>query len=674
MVSTSKMKKSSTLLGICLALSICFNSYSTVSGYNYDVPDLSSNNTLFSRIIFTGFDHSLMDSLITPSGLYNSYLDNYPFSQNMIGKSFRIYHSFESASNLFDENFYSFLNSSAIPDTLTDNDGTSNRYRRINPREFNYTGRFIPANESINWLKDNYDTYFGNVPSPGYTLIIANMSRLDDESFPQHWYNQSYIDPDSKAILRKNYMIGYGSQNRMYYLDLSADSYYLHDAGENGTLQDMGRMYDFSTEYGLSKLSEYMSEWIYEIERNLWVQDPIYLPLIPIGDVSTGIQYSFDILVINNISNYIVENLSWAINEDYILDTLRELHPLMNMEINLYYVNLTDLPELNSIIHQSLVPWGDFKSLVNTKYTVDLEPVYQHLSAHRNEYLPSPFTSSFYTVQFQTFAFIFDDARFGISEKAQIEPVLLGIALRNEKNSPLTMISQNLDYMYGNRSNPQRTHGLSNTIIHETGRQLSLMHPFQYGEVGNFVDDVMAYYTESSKFSIFSKDNFLRAYTDRLLSYSQIKILQAVQGSRSKVYAPSIVNFFNVREQEYNEIVDAYNSMDYKEAYRQAFILYKSLINFDPEFSHIPDMREYTEIIPFLFTLTAVFAGLTVHYYTRYQVASKGKPKRELFTEEMKERIEEKYKERIIASHQEARKRLEEIQKKDSLNTSEDST
>ncbi len=674
MVSRSKMRNNSTLLGICLVLSICFNTYSTVSGYNYDVPELSPNNTLFSRIIFTGFDNSLMDSLITPSGLYNSYLDSSPFSQNIISKSFRIYHSFESASNSFDENFYSFLNSSAIPDTLSDDDGTSNRYRRINPREFNYTGRFIPANGTINWLKDNYDTYFGELPSPGYTLIIANMSRLDDESFPQHWYNQSYIDPDSGALLRKNYMIGYGSQNRTYYLDLSADSYILHDAGENSTLQDMGRLYDFSTDYGLSKLSSYLSEWIYEIERNLWVQNPTTIPLIPIGDVSTGIQYYIDILVVNNLSDYTVENLSWVINEEYILNTLRELHPLINMKINVNFINLTDLPILNSIIHQSLVFMGDFKSLIDAKYAVDLEPVYQYLSSNRGKYLPYNFTSSYYTVQFQTYSFIFDDALFGISEKAHIEPILLGIPPRNDFNSPLALISQNFEYIYGNRSNPQRTHGLSNRIIHETGHKLSVMHPFQYGEVGNFIDDVMAHYTESSKFSIFSKDNFLRAYIDSLLSSSQTKILQAVQGSRNKVYSASIVNFFNVREQEYNEIVDAYNSMDYKEAYRQAFILYKSLINFDPEFSHVPDMRKYTEIIPFLFILTVVFAGLAVHYYTRYQVASKGKPKRELFTVEMKERLEEKYKERLIASHQEARKKLEEIRKKDSLKTSEDST
>ena len=55
-------------------------------------------------------------------------------------------------------------------------------------------------------------------------------------------------------------------------------------------------------------------------------------------------------------------------------------------------------------------------------------------------------------------------------------------------------------------------------------------------------------------------------------------------------------------------------------------------------------------------------------------MASRGKPKRELFTVEMKERLEEKNKERIIASHREARKKLEKILKENSLKPSDDST
>ena len=94
---------------------------------------------------------------------------------------------------------------------------------------------------------------------------------------------------------------------------------------------------------------------------------------------------------------------------------------------------------------------------------------------------------SFYTEHFKTFAFIFDDALFGIPNKAQLEPCILGIALRDPTDAPLTIIGEDFNYIYGNnRSSPKPTHGLSQVIIHEIGHQFGLTHPFQYGVV---IDD-----------------------------------------------------------------------------------------------------------------------------------------------------------------------------------------
>ncbi len=649
-----------------IVLLMLFQPFYTVSPSYYNVPDLpySFDDSLISRIIFTGFDQSLMNTLLLPNGLLEANVNYYnSFPQSYTEKTFFIKHAFELASSSFDNALFEFLSSSAIPDTLTDDDETSNRYRRIYPREFNYTGRFISANDTINWLSQNYNTYFSTRPIPGYTLILANMTRLDDQNYPNHWYNESYIDSDSNAVIKKNYMTGYGVKDRIYYLDLSSDSYYLQDANENSTLQDMKFLYDFSTQYGRRRLAEYLAEWIYEIERNLWIQDPIYAPFNPVGDLQTGIQYSFEILVICNLTGYDIEDLHWTVDENQILRAIKELQPWMKTDILVKFVQLSDLPRLDSIIHQSLVPWGDFKTLTNSKYAIDLIPIYEELYRLSYDYMSQNITTSnFYNIHFQTFAFLFDDAMFGIPEKAQLEPAILGIALRDSINRPLTIISQDFKYLYGNnRSNPQKFHGLTHTIIHETGHQLSLMHPFQFGEVGNFIDDVMAYYPYSSRFSVFSIDNVQRAQIDMLLKRGKSLITEMAENAVRKVYDQDLNNFFQAIIASYYDIKEKYDAMLYREAYILAIELYLTLLAFDRELINIQDKREYTEMNPIFFLGMLVFLTLGLHYYVKYRNLIKNPERRLLLNKKTVDKLEKRSKDLIIASRQAAAEKVDTI-------------
>jgi hypothetical protein len=607
-----------------------------------------------------------MNDLLTPSdsigfSLLQQKVYSY-FDQEHTEKSFFVDHSYDVASLNFDTALLAFLNSSSIPDTRTDNDGTSNRYRRLNPREFNYTGRFIPAQTTVNWLWDNYEEYFGPPPIPGYTVMIFNMTELDDENYPTHWYNTTYIDPDSKASLPRSYMTGYGSNERLFFLDLSSDSYYLQDAKENSTIQEMSIIYDFTAQYGLRRLAEYLSEWIYQIERNLWIQNFIYLPKTPLGEFSTGLQFYHEVLVFCNMTGFETQDLNWTVNKTYILKELRSGLPWVNMEMDVNFLNLQDenYSILNSIIHQSLVPWGDYVNQANSKYGIDLIPLYEELFQNNPNYMSSGYRS-FYTEHFKTFVFIFDDALFGIPNKAQLEPGILGIALRDSTDSPLTIIGEDFNYIFGNnRSNPKPTHGLSQVIIHETGHQIGLMHPFQYGVVGGFVNDVLSYYSHSSQFSIFSRDNMQRGQIDILLKKSRMIINQAAENAKDKVYDKSFQNFLLTVNKSYFEVLEKYDEMDYSAAHSLALALYNSVRNFDQELVDILNIRPYTEMTPIFYTIMLSFFVLLIYYRSKYLTLKIRDDKKQFMTSTMVERLDKVSRERIIESKKKASEKISE--------------
>ncbi|MHA1972075.1 MAG: hypothetical protein ACTSW1_03710 [Candidatus Hodarchaeales archaeon] len=655
------IKKILTFSLVLLVLLPVSQNIDTVSANSfYDTPNLVQSADLLSRIIFTGFDNTIMNSILTPLGkgapsLLESNIYSY-FSQDYTDKTFFINHSFELASSSFDNSFFNYLNDIAISDILNNTDGTSDK------------GRYINASATITWLSSNYNTFFGSKPIPGYTLIVANMSALDDGEYAQHWYNETYPDPDSKTPVRRSFMTGYGSRDRLYYLDLSADSYYLQNQGENSTLQDFSQLYNYYTFYGMKRFAEYLSEWIYEIERNLWVQDFVYAPLAPVGDLITGTQFYFDILVLTNISGYTPEQLEWTVNETYIVQAFKEVYPWISIDINLKFISLESVPKLDSIIQSSLVPWGTFNNDSSRKYGVDLIPIYEELYKNAASYLESRYYQ-FYTVHFKTFAFIFDDALFGIPNKAQLEPGLLGIALRDSHDSPLTIISHDFPYTYGdNRSDPKPYHGLSQTIIHELGHQIGLMHPFQFGTVGNFVDDVMAYYPHSSRFSIFSIDNIRRGQIDVILKAIRSTINQASIASADKVYNKNLQAFFNSINSSYYEILSSYAQMNYSTAYSLAKKLRLTMISFDPTLERIKARADYNDLNPIFFICMLFFFTTTIYYRGKNEILAQNQPKRDLMDSKMVDRLEKQAIKRFVSAKQAAADKIDELQKNTSKN------
>ena len=612
------------------------------------------SGTIDSRIIFTGFDPAVIFPLIgspdfpQDNSLLGRNVYNY-FHQDYTERTFFVNHTYELAPNEFTSAFYSYLSNSAIPDTINHSDGTSD------------TGRYISANSTLNWLSTNFYSYLGNPPSSGYTLILANFSNIDDSQYSHHWYNETYFDPDSGEPIKRNYMTGYGDQERFYYLDLSADSYLLQNSGQNSTIQDMEKLYDFSTEYGRRRLSEYLSEWIYEIERNLWVQDFVYAPPTPVGDLNTGLQFAIEILVLNNMTGIATEDLNWTVDTNFIEETFKDVLPWVDIEVTVRFINLTEIPDLYQRVQNSIVPWGEFNLQSRWKYSVDLVPLYEYLYTNTHRYMELDL-QAYFTTHFQTVAFLFDNATFAIPEKAKMEPGLLGIALKDSENRPMTIISHDYGITYGdNRSNPHPLQGLTQTIIHETGHQIGLMHPFQFGLVGNFVNDPMTYYSHSTRFSIFSKDNVQRGQIDMLLQAAAAKIRQASDVIETKAYNPNLQAYFDSINDSYFEILVSYNEMEYFSAHSLAVAFYNSIISFDSTLERYSNIPEFYDIIPIFFVGMLIFLLTTIYYKGKFTRLLENTPARRLLTKEMAERLEKVSIERFIASRRAAQEKVSQI-------------
>jgi hypothetical protein len=146
--------------------------------------------------------------------------------------------------------------------------------------------------------------------------------------------------------------------------------------------------------------------------------------------------------------------------------------------------------------------------------------------SHLSQFESQPFfNGNTMTMTVPVFAFAFsgqtyftDTYKWSIGNVAKIDwenDALLGEALPK-----LVMISYNQwEFTRGNWIAPQQQgkgEGMTETIIHETGHEFGLMHPHQYGDIGDFISSPMGYFTNDYKFGQIDKDSIQRAHVDEL--------------------------------------------------------------------------------------------------------------------------------------------------------------
>ena len=443
----------------------------------------------------------------------------------------------------------------------------------------NATNTYYPADQVENWLLEHAQDY-GGLSSTGYTLMIADLSTQLPSATPAqfqtlapghratltpHFYNKTFSDHDLGIKLNRRYMTAWGGHERFFFVDLSAGP---GSAAEQLPLQLAAWVNHIqpSGAYWSKWLTQYVADYISGAVYNLFVPDFVY----PLNYAGT---YRVKVFVIDNRSNE-QPAIQKTVDVDEIKAQLSTLVPFANVQVDVSFRNLSENGDLLGVVKVATSP-----SLVGLFPIVDARPVYNWLSQSGEGHIQdfTSVTRNSGTYDIPVFVFAFDgNYTFGftykelVGKEADFDRTIWGVALYD-----LVLISHSEDDLRrGDLTTPPQPglgFGFTNTIIHEVGHMLGLMHPFHtsYDPTENFVSSVMAYYPYEDGFSQFDKDALLRGYADQF-------IRNAVQLLKSTNYdflnGPDI----NAANSQLSDAENAYQRMNYTEATQHAYAAYGS--------------------------------------------------------------------------------------------------
>ncbi|MFW9853396.1 MAG: hypothetical protein ACFFDS_10660 [Candidatus Thorarchaeota archaeon] len=382
------------------------------------------------------------------------------------------------------------------------------------------TGVFIPEDGLIADA-ETVETYFKtNLYSedslnPGYTLFLLNLSTLDNADHSlEHWYSVKKIGYDnnkSNSYWYSDYnnipdrtTLGWGGSERFCFLDLSARSWYF-DWIINAwdfylgdflyyyypDLDSFTQIHNPYTSAGNTKLSQYLSEWIYSYVGNLfsayYAEDPIVE------------SYSLQILIFDNMTNngYTRNEIEWIISEQRIQNQLSEDFPWIEWDIEIQKTTLTDYPILFNYIADNGVVYLNIKfvEIYPEFYDILESQLGIHFDLDKSDgVLPCYFFLN-YNVSFTWQGIAFAG--------------LGGMGWEILSGNPNTIFEE------GDPAKPRR--GYSAVMIHELGHSLGFPHPHgsTYGWGSSFFKDTMNYFSIGEEaFSTFYQDGIARAYAN----------------------------------------------------------------------------------------------------------------------------------------------------------------
>lgn len=393
------------------------------------------------------------------------------------------------------------------------------------------TNTYYPADEVESWLIEHQSEY-GGFPKNGYVLMLADLSkRLPSTTpsqlelalagkpvqFTSHFYNKTYQDSDLGIKLNRRYMTAWGGHSRLFFVDLSAGP---EEAAEQLPIQLASALnsVDLSTRYGRLWLNQFLADYVWGAVYNLFTPDFVY----PINYASS---YKIKVVVVDNRTDTTDPPITRTFDEKAAVKELQTLAPWAQVTAETKYVRVSDYPELQKIIIDSRSP-AKYGSPPESP-VVDARPVYEWLSRngqqHFKDFVDVKQDMDEYDIPVFAFAFS-GNYNFGftykemVSKDVDFDRTIWGVALYD-----LVLISHSTnDFRRGDFADPAQPgkgFGFTNTVIHEVGHMLGLMHPFatSYDPTENFVASVMAYYPYEQGFSIFDQDALARGQTDQLL-------------------------------------------------------------------------------------------------------------------------------------------------------------
>lgn len=532
--------KARNLLLVFLSILLVSSSFSAVSADQQNTPGtLATRTASFDvKVVLIGFDEKLIDKEYLKWNSPDRRYQLFQIPGVSTNTEYSLSYEYVFPSESFTDQFAHFLQSNGKREPRQNVIWNISFFKIKTGYYWNYThfpvqssNTYYPADDAESWLVKHQSDY-GGFPKNGYVLVLADLSaRLPsttidqfesalqgkDVEFTPHFYNKTYVDSDLGVKLNRRYMTAWGGHSRLFFADLSAGP---EEAAEQLPIQLASAVnsVDLSTTYGKSWLNQFLADYVWGVVYNLFTPDFVY----PINYASS---YRVKVVVIDNRTDTTDPRITSTFDQEAAVREWQTLVPWANVSAETKYARIGDYPELQQIIVNSKSP-AKYGSPPDSP-AVDARLVYDWLSengqGHIKDFMEVKRDMDEFDIPVFAFAFT-GKYEFGftykemISKELDFDRTIWGVSLYD-----LVLISHSSDdFKIGESADPAQPgkgFGFTNTVIHEVGHMLGLMHPFHtsYDPTENFVASVMAYYPYEYGFSLFDRDALARGQADQLL-------------------------------------------------------------------------------------------------------------------------------------------------------------
>jgi hypothetical protein len=527
------------------------NAITATVGRSVDIP---------IKVVLIGVDQTLIDpSYLSWSGdsknLPSSIVNVDLISGNTTGVVFHPKYDVSFAPNGFRQAFVTYLQS--IEKQVNGTNPWFGQYQldKENPDYVVSVPLAIPyvvydANSVEDWLW-NHAQDVGGYPQNGWTIILANLPELPSATWKDiqafkgsngavlpkskpHYYGVSHTDIDLGYRSRyRDFMNAWGGHHRMWFADVSAGPVFNSEWTDLPLQVVLGdNNIDLKTDFGKNWLTEYVGDYIWEATYNFVAPNFVYYP-------QYAPKYEIDVFVLDDRTQAEKQAvpIQNTVNKDAMLSAWQDLVPYSNVAVNL---SIQDVPAPLQEVIKSSYKYTD-SWIMGSQFgqperygVVDLRPVYKYVMdnfgalapnarhAHGDAYGTFDRNIVHDTMTIPVFAFAFSNEtyftytyKWFIGDTDWETGALLGIAL---PEAAFVSFNQWV-FTRGDQVEPPQANkgqGFTQTIIHEVGHEFGLMHPHQYGDIGDFIYSPMGYFTDDYKFGQIDKDAIQRAHADEL--------------------------------------------------------------------------------------------------------------------------------------------------------------
>ncbi|MFX0063612.1 MAG: hypothetical protein ACFFC7_15685 [Candidatus Hermodarchaeota archaeon] len=382
---------------------------------------------------------------------------------------------------------------------------------------------------AVNEYLASHKTFDSEIPS--YSIYFLNFSRFDTEDHSQeHWFEIDETDPDSNNTvdwwrlewdndLNPDVKYPYpalGFRNHLFFIDPYCHQWYTKWTNIWWNSDEDEENFDYrvadldsylagqisGTSAYRQKLALYLSGWLNDVVWDTAGRAD--------GFWKNEQSISVQLLMLNDALShgYTRSDLEWFVHEDVLLDELQYIVPLevANITIEITWANLTDFSDLETIVNDNIMgaeelsgfPWyrPDWTYLdgggISSGFR-NLRSTYFDLSS-----ADATFTAWFLLLQNVSMVYFWEGEWHEFT------------ALGGGGN---VISFKDLNRFFESDGITPRS-GSTNTLVHEVGHVLGLGHAESWSDAsqgaGGYMRDTMSYYSNTPKFSIFTRDSLYR--------------------------------------------------------------------------------------------------------------------------------------------------------------------